>query len=114
MQVETVISLVFICLETLKRTVDFLGCPRVDGLFSFIVYCSISWYLFYYLFSINPIIEKINPTVPIPIASSPIPDEQREIIIAKSNIAIPKPIFFIETPPSQNINLSLCFFLIEV
>ena len=58
--------------------------------------------LLYYLFSINPIIEKINPTIPIPITSSPIPDEQREIMIAKSSIAIPKPIFFIETSPSQN------------
>ena len=58
------------------------------------------------MFSINPIIEKINPTIPIPITSSPIPDEQREIMIAKSSIAIPKPIFFIETSPSQNSNLS--------
>ena len=63
--------------------------------------------LLYYLFSINPIIEKINPTIPIPITSSPIPDEQREIMIAKSSIAIPKPIFFIETSPSQNSNLSI-------
>ena len=62
-------------------------------------------YLLYYLFSINPIIEKINPTIPIPITSSPIPDEQREIMIAKSSIAIPKPIFFIETSPSQNSDL---------
>ena len=40
-------------------------------------------------------IEKINPTIPIPITSSPIPDEQRESIMAKSSIAIPNPIFFI-------------------
>jgi hypothetical protein len=38
-------------------------------------------------------IEKINPTIPIPIESSSIPDEQRVITIAKSNIAIPNPIF---------------------
>ena len=44
-------------------------------------------------------IEKINPTIPIPITSSPIPDEQREIIMAKSSIAIPNPIFFIVNPP---------------
>jgi hypothetical protein len=46
-------------------------------------------------------IEKINPTIPIPITSSPIPDEQREIIMAKSSIAIPNPIFFIVNPPLQ-------------
>lgn len=46
-------------------------------------------------------IEKINPAIPIPIESSSIPDEQREITIAKSNIAIPNPIFFIENPPLQ-------------
>lgn len=40
-------------------------------------------------------IEKINPTIPIPIENSSIPDEQRENTIAKSNIAIPNPIFFI-------------------
>ena len=51
--------------------------------------------------SINPMIEKINPTIPIPITSSPIPDEQREIIMAKSSIAIPNPIFFIVNPPLQ-------------
>ena len=51
--------------------------------------------------SINPTIEKINPTIPIPITSSPIPDEQREIIMAKSSIAIPNPIFFIVNPPLQ-------------
>ena len=44
---------------------------------------------------------KINPTIPIPITSSPIPDEQREIIMAKSSIAIPNPIFFIVNPPLQ-------------
>lgn len=49
----------------------------------------------FYLRSINPMIEKINPTIPIPITSSPIPDEQRESIMAKSSIAIPNPIFFI-------------------
>lgn len=38
--------------------------------------------------------EKINPTMPIPIVSNPIPDEEREITIAKSNITIPNPIFF--------------------
>ena len=46
-------------------------------------------------------IEKINPTIPIPITSSPIPDEQREIIMAKSSTAIPNPIFFIVNPPLQ-------------
>ena len=46
-------------------------------------------------------IEKINPTIPIPITSSPIPDEQREIIMAKSSIAIPNPIFFIVNSPLQ-------------
>ena len=46
-------------------------------------------------------IEKINPTIPIPITSSPIPDEQRKIIMAKSSIAIPNPIFFIVNPPLQ-------------
>ena len=46
-------------------------------------------------------IEKINPTIPIPITSSPIPDEQREIMMAKSSIAIPNPIFFIVNPPLQ-------------
>lgn len=51
-----------------------------------------NWNLFY-LHSINPMIEKINPTIPIPIESSSIPDEQREITIAKSSIAIPNPIF---------------------
>ena len=50
-------------------------------------------------------IEKINPTIPIPITSSPIPDEQREIIMAKSSIAIPNPIFFIVNPPLQ---MSIC------
>lgn len=54
-----------------------------------------------YLRSINPMIEKINPAIPIPIESSSIPDEQREITIAKSNIAIPNPIFFIVNPPLQ-------------
>ena len=47
-------------------------------------------------------IEKINPTIPIPIESSSIPDEQRVITIAKSNIAIPNPIFF-TVNPSYNI-----------
>lgn len=51
-------------------------------------------------------IEKINPTIPIPITSSPIPDEQREIIMAKSSIAIPNPIFFIVNPPLQ---IPICF-----
>lgn len=37
--------------------------------------------------------EKINPTMPIPMVGNPIPDEEREITIAKSNIAIPNPIF---------------------
>ena len=46
-------------------------------------------------------IEKINPTIPIPITRSPIPNEQREIIMAKSSIAIPNPIFFIVNPPLQ-------------
>ena len=55
----------------------------------------------FYLRSINPMIEKINPTIPIPITSSPIPDEQREIIMAKSSIAIPNPIFFIVNSPLQ-------------
>lgn len=59
-----------------------------------------NWKLFY-LRSINPMIEKINPTIPIPITSSPIPDEQREIIMAKSSIAIPNPIFFIVNSPLQ-------------
>ena len=59
-----------------------------------------NWKLFY-LRSINPMIEKINPTIPIPITSSPIPDEQRESIMAKSSIAIPNPIFFIVNPPLQ-------------
>ena len=52
-------------------------------------------------------IEKINPTIPIPITSSPIPDEQREIIMAKSSIAIPNPIFFIVNPPLQIDNFTL-------
>ncbi len=65
---------------------------------------STNWKLFY-LRSINPMIEKINPTIPIPITSSPIPDEQREIIMAKSSIAIPNPIFFIVNPPLQ---MSIC------
>ena len=60
----------------------------------------------FYLRSINPMIEKINPTIPIPITSSPIPDEQREIIMAKSSIAIPNPIFFIVNPPLQ---IPICF-----
>ena len=55
----------------------------------------------FYLRSINPMIEKINPTIPIPITSSPIPDEQRESIMAKSSIAIPNPIFFTLNPPLQ-------------
>ena len=55
----------------------------------------------FYLRSINPMIEKINPTIPIPITRSPIPNEQREIIMAKSSIAIPNPIFFIVNPPLQ-------------
>ena len=49
-------------------------------------------------------IEKINPTIPIPITSSPIPDEQREIIMAKSSIAIPNPILFIVNPPLKSIS----------
>ena len=70
--------------------------------FRFFVLCDdpINGKLFY-LRSINPMIEKINPTIPIPITSSPIPDEQREIIMAKSSIAIPNPIFFIVNPPLQ-------------
>ena len=62
-------------------------------------------------------IEKINPTIPIPITSSPIPDEQREIIMAKSSIAIPNPIFFIVNPPLQMSIFSilhLCFFLFQL
>ena len=47
-------------------------------------------------------IEKINPTIPIPIESSSIPDEQRVITIAKSNIAIPNPIFFTVNPYFEN------------
>lgn len=54
-------------------------------------------------------IEKINPAIPIPIESSSIPDEQREITIAKSNIAIPNPIFFIVNPPLQFQICSLNF-----
>lgn len=54
-------------------------------------------------------IEKINPAIPIPIESSSIPDEQREITIAKSNIAIPNPIFFIVNPPLQVQICSLKF-----
>lgn len=46
--------------------------------------------------------EKINPTIPIPIVSNPIPDEEREITIAKSNIEIPNPIFFIVNSPLQS------------
>ena len=65
-------------------------------------------YLFY-LRSINPMIEKINPTIPIPITSSPIPDEQRVITIAKSNIAIPNPIFFTVNPSFENSDLFLNF-----
>ena len=49
-------------------------------------------------------IEKINPTIPIPIESSSIPDEQRVITIAKSNIAIPNPIFFTVNPSFENWN----------
>ena len=62
----------------------------------------------FYLRSINPMIEKINPTIPIPITSSPIPDEQREIIMAKSSIAIPNPIFFIVNSPLQ---MPICLFM---
>ena len=62
---------------------------------------NINWKLFY-LRSINPMIEKINPTIPIPIESSSIPDEQRVITIAKSNIAIPNPIFFTVNPSFEN------------
>ena len=58
-------------------------------------------------------IEKINPTIPIPITSSPIPDEQREIIMAKSSIAIPNPIFFIVNPPLQIPIFVLCDFPIN-
>lgn len=46
-------------------------------------------------------IDKINPILPIPIVNNSIPDELREITIAKSNIEIPNPIFFIENPPSK-------------
>ena len=53
-------------------------------------------------------IEKINPTIPIPIESGSIPDEQREITIAKSNIAIPNPIFFIVTPSFVNSDFKFC------
>ena len=63
-----------------------------------------NWKLFY-LRSINPMIEKINPTIPIPIESSSIPDEQRVITIAKSNIAIPNPIFFTVNPSFENSDL---------
>ena len=54
-------------------------------------------------------IEKINPTIPIPIESSSIPDEQRVITIAKSNIAIPNPIFFTVNPSFENSDLLLNF-----
>ena len=54
-------------------------------------------------------IEKINPTIPIPIESSSIPDEQRVITIAKSNIAIPNPIFFTVNPSFENSDLFLNF-----
>ena len=50
-------------------------------------------------------IEKINPTIPIPIESSSIPDEQRVITIAKSNIAIPNPIFFTVNP---SLKIPIC------
>ena len=59
-------------------------------------------------------IEKINPTIPIPITSSPIPDEQREIIMAKSSIAIPNPIFFIVNPPLQMSIFSILQTWIEI
>lgn len=55
-------------------------------------------------------IEKINPTIPIPIESGSIPDEQREITIAKSNIAIPNPIFFIVTPFQSRLIVLLFLF----
>ena len=67
---------------------------------------STNWELFY-LRPINPMIEKINPTIPIPITGSSIPDEQEEIKIAKSNIAIPNPIFFIVSP--SFITSNLCY-----
>ena len=38
----------------------------------------------FYLRSINPMIEKMNPTIPIPITSSPIPDEQRDCLLYTS------------------------------
>ena len=62
---------------------------------------------FFYWRSINPMIEKINPTTPIPTASNSIPDEQREITTAKSSIAIPNPIFFI-VPSFTASHLILC------
>ena len=68
---------------------------------------SLEGHLFYFR-SINPMTEKINPTIPIPRTSSPIPDEQREIMIAKSSIAIPNPIFFIVNPPLQ---IKICHWL---
>ena len=46
--------------------------------------------------------EKINPIMPIPIVINPIPEEQRENTIAKSNIEIPNPIFFIVNSPLQS------------
>lgn len=80
----------------------------------FAVYCSINGKLFY-LRSINPTIEKINPITPIPIVSSSIPDELREIIIAKSNIAMPNPIFFIiNLIPLSKSNLPFCFCKISI
>lgn len=44
-------------------------------------------------------IETINPKTPIPKVNISIPAEHIENKMAKSIIAIPNPIFFIETPP---------------
>ena len=59
-------------------------------------------------------IEKINPTIPIPIESSSIPDEQREITIAKSSIAIPNPIFFIVNPSFEISNWTKSLSLLKI
>ena len=78
-----------------------IAIPNNSILIPFIANTSVTNLKLFYLRSINPMIEKINPTIPIPITSSPIPDEQREIIMAKSSIAIPNPIFFIVNHPLQ-------------
>ena len=65
-----------------------------------------------YLCSINPMIETINPKTPIPKVNISIPAEHIENKMAKSNIAIPSPIFFIETPPVPRYAVILVLLLL--